>query len=105
MKRFLFPMLWIGVLAVLISPFFVSERRTRAEGTSGVPQKQKVSRDLATKVAQGRGSDLVRVIIQPVDQSPLSLDSTLEFTGSNIHKLKLFQTRSEEHTSELQSPY
>src|SRR6185437_2132189 len=36
----------------------------------------------------------IRVIVRPANQSAdFSLDSTLEYTGSNIRKLKLFQTR------------
>ena len=93
MRRYLYPMLCSGVAALLLSPFFLPQRRTRAEGTAGQPLKKKISRDIVKKVSDGRGADLVRVIIQPVNQPELSLDSTLEFTGSNIRKLKLFQTR------------
>src|SRR5690349_10304679 len=95
MRRHLYPILCSGVAAValLLSPFFFPERRTRAEGTAGQALKKKISRDIVKKVSDGHGADLVRVIIQPVNQPELSLDSTLEFTGSNIRKLKLFQTR------------
>ena len=94
MRRYHYPMLCSGVaVALLLSPFFFPERRVRAEGTSGQSLKSKISRDIVKKVSDGHGADLVRVIIQPVNQPELSLDSTLELTGSNIRKLKLFQTR------------
>src|ERR1043165_6577262 len=92
MRRYLYPILWSGVIVVIAAAFFVSERRTTAESTSGVAPK-KVSRDIAEKVNEGHGADLVRVIIQPVNQPDSTLDSTIEFTGSNVRKLKLFQTR------------
>ncbi|HZI48619.1 MAG TPA: S8 family serine peptidase, partial [Pyrinomonadaceae bacterium] len=94
MRRHLYPILCSGfAIALLLSPSFFPERRTRAEGTAGQPLKKKISRDIVNKVSQGHGADLVRVIIQPVNQPELSLDSTLEYTGSNIRKLKLFQAR------------
>ena len=93
MRRYFYPILCSGVLALLFSPFFFPGKRTRAEGTSGQSQKRKISRDIVARVAQGHGADLIRVIIQPVNQPELSLDSTLEYTGSNIRKLGLFQTR------------
>src|SRR5689334_15506973 len=94
MRRHLYPILCSGVaIALLLSPSFFPERRTRAEGTAGQPLKKKISRDIVNKVSQGHGADLVRIIIQPVNQPELSLDSTLEYTGSNIRKLKLFQAR------------
>src|SRR5689334_21806428 len=93
MRRFLYLIVCSGVLTLLILPFFLPEQRTRAEGTSSYPLKRMISREIVKKVSDGHGADLVRVIIQPVNQPELSLDSTLEFTGSNIRKLKLFQTR------------
>src|SRR5689334_602136 len=95
MKRFLYLALWSGFFSLLLSPwlFSISETRTRAEGTASVQLSRKISKDLLKKVTGGRGGELVRVIIQPVNQPDLSLDSTLELTGSNVRKLKLFQTR------------
>ena len=65
MKRFLYPILWSGIFSLLLSPwlFSVFERRTQAEGTSTVQLSRKISKDLLKKVTDGRGADLVRVII------------------------------------------
>ncbi|HEY0727704.1 MAG TPA: S8 family serine peptidase, partial [Pyrinomonadaceae bacterium] len=103
MKRFIFPMLWIGFALTLLSALFVVERRTQAQIVTDIqlsiptildaPLDRKVSRDILTKVSSGKGAELIRVIIQPATAPELSLDSTLEFTGSNIRKLKSFRSR------------
>ncbi len=55
---------------------------------------RKVSKDILKKVEEGHGAELVRVIIQPTQQSDLSIDSTLEDSGgSNIRKFKNFAVR------------
>ena len=56
--------------------------------------KRKVSKDILKKVADGKGADFVRVIIQPANQTDSSIDSTLEDSGgSNIRKFKNFAVR------------
>src|ERR1051325_3605225 len=118
MKRFIFLTLWSGIVSLLLLSLFGLERTTHADSITSVPLQRKVSKDILQKVAEGRDSDLVRVIIQPAVQPDL-LDSTIEYSGgSNLRKFKNFSVRvvtlpvqaaiairSEEHTSELQSPY
>ncbi len=54
----------------------------------------KISRDILKKMADGRGGDFVRVIIQPSGQPDLTLDTTLEYSGgSNIKKFKNYGVR------------
>src|SRR6185295_516549 len=90
MKRFIFPILWGGLVSLLLSPFLVFEQKTHAEAQ----QKRKVSKDILQKVSEGRGGDFVRVIIQPASQQDLSIDSTIEYSGgSNIRKFKNFAVR------------
>src|ERR1044072_4987243 len=90
MKRFIFPILWGGLVALLLSPLFVFQQRTHAEGQS----KRKVSKDIQQKVDAGRGGDFVRVIIQPANSQDLSIDSTIESSGgSNLRKFKNFAVR------------
>src|SRR5688500_4421062 len=106
MKRFPYPILWsIFASLALLSPF-VFETRTRAqsltnselvtfqEPTSDVRTARKVSDDLLKKIAEGKGAEFVRVVIQPVNQADLLVDSALETTGaSDIRKLKNFKVR------------
>src|SRR6185503_3737485 len=55
---------------------------------------RKISKDILKKNAEGRGADLVRVIIQPATQSDAAIDSTIEYSGgSNIRKLKSLGVR------------
>jgi len=93
MKRFFYPMLWSGFVSLLLLPLPLCERKTHAEAASNVPVGRKISRDIADKVAQGKGADLVRIIVQPVNQADATLDSALEVSGSNIRKLKSAPTR------------
>src|SRR5215216_2721696 len=94
MKRFLFPILWCGLVALLLLPLFVFERHTHAESNTDAPLKRKISKDILQKVNEGRGGDFVRVIIQPTSQSDSSLDSTIEYSGgSNIRNFKNFAIR------------
>jgi len=90
MKRFIFPILWGGLVSLLLAPFFVFEQRTHAEGQP----KRKVSKDILQKVSEGKGGDFVRVIIQPASSQDLSIDSTIETSGgSNLRKFKNFAVR------------
>ncbi|HEX6284902.1 MAG TPA: S8 family serine peptidase, partial [Pyrinomonadaceae bacterium] len=93
MKRLYNPILWSGLVSLLLLPVLVSERRTQAETTSEIPLARKISKDIVKQVTDGRGADLVRVIIQPAEEPDLSLDTTLEYTGSNIRKLKNLRAR------------
>ena len=78
MKRLIFPILWWGVVSLLLLPLFVFDRRTHAESNTDAQVKRKVSKDILQKVNAGKGGDFVRVIIQPAGQSDGSLDSTIE---------------------------
>src|SRR5688572_13002979 len=93
MKRFLYPMLWSGFVSLLLLTLVVGERETHAEASPDVPLQRKISKDIIEKVANGRGAELIRVIIQPATEPEQSLDSTLEDSGSNIRKLKSFRAR------------
>ncbi|HEU4435223.1 MAG TPA: S8 family peptidase, partial [Pyrinomonadaceae bacterium] len=64
------------------------------DSTSDVQHGRKVSDDLLKRVADGKGAELVRVVIQPASQSDLTIDSAIETTGaSDIRKLKNFKVR------------
>src|ERR1044072_1555379 len=91
MKRFIYPILWSSFLSLLFLTLFVFEPGTRAE-SNGV--ERKISKDILKKVADGRGADFVRVIIQPASPADTSIDSTIEGSGgSNIRKFKNFAVR------------
>src|SRR6185503_16996206 len=94
MKRYINPWLWSSFVAValLVSVLFVFQTGTRAAST--VSLERKVSKDILKKVAEGRGNDFVRVIVQPANASDLSIDTTLVYSGGeNIRKFKNFAVR------------
>ena len=92
MKRYLKPWLWSSFAALLISTLFVFQTGTHANST--IPLERKVSKDILKKVAEGRGGDFVRVIVQPANSADLSIDTTLVFSGGeNIRKFKNFAVR------------
>src|ERR1043165_5005658 len=94
MKRFLYPILWSSVFALLFTTLFVCQTRTHAAADLTVHLDRKVSKDILKKVADGHGADFVRVIIQPSNPSDLSIDSTIEYSGgSNIRKFRNFAVR------------
>ena len=94
MKRFFYPILWSSVLSLLVLTLFVFEQGTRAESNGGGQPERKVSKDILKKVADGRGGDFVRVIIQPASAADSSIDSTIEYSGgSNIRKFRNFAVR------------
>jgi subtilisin family serine protease len=94
MKRFISPILWSGFASLLVLSLFVFENRTQAESSSTERIDRKISRDILKKVEEGKGADLVRVIIQPATQADASIDSTLEGSGgSNIRKFNNFGIR------------
>src|SRR5256885_4733422 len=93
MNRYLYPIFWSGLFSLLFLSLLVSERRTHAAANSAVPSARKISKDIVAQVSAGKDADLIRVIIQPANQPELSLDSTLEDSGSNIRQLKSFRTR------------
>src|SRR5215203_1446571 len=95
MKRLSYPILWSGFASLLLLlSLFVFQNSSRAASDSTVRLDRKVSQDILKRVAEGRGSDFVRVIIQPASTSDLSIDSTIEYSGgSNIRKFKNFAVR------------
>ncbi|HEX7772536.1 MAG TPA: S8 family peptidase, partial [Pyrinomonadaceae bacterium] len=94
MKRFIYPMLWSSFCLLLFLSLFVFEQGTRAESDGDTHPERKVSKDILKKVADGRGADFVRVIIQPASSADASIDSTIEYSGgSNIRKFKNFAVR------------
>src|SRR6476659_6394358 len=94
MKRFKYPILCSGVFSLLFLTLFVFQARTHAYSSSDVHIDQKVSKEILRKIAEGRGSDFVRVIIRPANTSDTSIDSTIEYSGgSNLRKFKNFAVR------------
>src|SRR4051812_18757843 len=92
MKRYLKSWLWISFVALPFSALFVVQTGTRAEST--VSLQRKLSKDLLKKVADGRGGDFVRVIVQPANSADPSIDTTLVYSGGeNIRKFKNFGVR------------
>src|SRR6185369_15054438 len=92
MKRYLNPWLWSSFAVIVGSALFLVQIRTQAE--SAVALDRKISRDILKKVAEGRGADFVRVIVQPANASDLSIDTTLVYSGGeNIRKFKNFAVR------------
>ena len=77
MKRLIYPILWSSILSLLFSTLFVFERGTHAESNGSGNVERKVSKDILKKVTDGRGGDLVRVIIQPASAADSSIDSTI----------------------------
>src|SRR6185436_4317640 len=94
MKRYSRLILLSGVLSLLFSALFVIHPPTRAEQNSAPGFHRKLSKDIAKKVQDGRGTDFVRVIVQSASWADLSLDSTLETNGgTNIRKFRNFPVR------------
>src|SRR5215213_1230747 len=89
MKRYQNPWLWSSFAALLFSALFVFQSGTHAEST--ISLERKVSKDILKKVAEGRGAEFVRVIVQPANAGDLSIDTALAFSGGeNIRKFKNF---------------
>ena len=81
-------------VSLLFLSLFVFEQGTRAESDGSTHPERKVSKDILKKVADGKGADFVRVIIQPGEPADTSIDSTIEDSGgSNIRKFKNFAVR------------
>ncbi|HTG87610.1 MAG TPA: S8 family serine peptidase, partial [Pyrinomonadaceae bacterium] len=99
MKRSLHPILWSLFASLLLLSLFVFENRSRAQTITinlddTDRHDRKVSGDILRKVGEGKGTEFVRVVIQPASQSELSVDSALEVTGaSDIRKLKNIKVR------------
>src|SRR6185369_4052001 len=94
MKRFYYPSLCSSVFVLLVLTLFVFQARTHADSSSDVRLERKVSKDILKKISDGRGSDFVRVIIQPANSSDTTIDSTIEYSGgSNLRKFKNFAVR------------
>ena len=92
MKRFLYPVLWSGLLALLLFSPYLIERRTHAESSTGNQNRRKISKDILKKLADGRGSESVRVIVQPT--ANWDLDPELETAGgTNIRRFSNFPVR------------
>ena len=89
MKRYQNPWLWSSFVAFCFQRCLSFQNGTRAEST--VSLERKLSKDILKKVAEGRGGDFVRVIVQPANSADLSIDSTLVYSGGeNIRKFKNF---------------
>ena len=106
MKRFAYPIVWSIFASVVLSGAFLFETRSRAQSLTDLPlvslqasssdvwTGRKVSDDILKKVAEGKGAEFVRVVIQYGNQSELLLDSAIETTGAvDIRKLKNFKVR------------
>ena len=94
MKRFIYPILWSSFISLLFLTLFVFEPGTRAESDGSNHPERKVSKDILKKVADGKGADFVRVIIQPASSADTSIDSAIEYSGgSNIRKFSNFAVR------------
>src|SRR5215213_4596831 len=100
MKRFTHPILWSLLVSLVLISALTFERRTRAEeltstqALSDVPVGSKISKDILQKVAEGKGAEFVRVVIQSATQSELSIDSAIEYSGgSDVRKLKNSKVR------------
>ena len=64
------------------------------EGSTDLSLRKKLSEDILQKVAEGKGTEFIRVVIQYGSQSELLVDSAIETTGaSDIRKLKNFKVR------------
>ena len=69
MTRFFRPILWSGLLSLLFFALFVTQTHTRAERNSAQEPHRKLSKDILKKLKDGRGSDRVRVIVQPASSA------------------------------------
>ena len=94
MTRFFRPILWSGLLSLLFFALFVTQTHTKAERSSALEPHGKLSRDILKKVKDGRGSDRVRVIVQPTSSADRSLDSNLAADGgTDIKRFRNFPVR------------
>src|SRR6476660_4325934 len=94
MTRFFRPILWSGLLSILFFALFVTQTHTKAERSSALEPHRKLSRDIVKKLKDGRGSDRVRVIVQPASSADRSLDSALTVNGgTDIKKFRNFPVR------------
>jgi hypothetical protein len=94
MTRFFRPILWSGLLSLLFFALFVTQTHTQAERKSAPEPHRKLSRDILKKVKEGRGSDRVRVIVQPTSLADRSIDSNLAADGgTDIRKFRNFPVR------------
>ena len=92
---------WSTVKRILLSTFLVVSlllpiypqllATTGCAHAQSAGQIRKASKDLIEKVNNGRGGDLVRVIIQPAGAWDSPLDSTVESSGgSNIRQFHYY---------------
>src|SRR5262245_6859610 len=93
MKRFFYLMLLSGLFSLIL--FFASPPPQQFHADSGSDSlAHKVSGEIRQKVANGHGSDSVRVIIQPAGAWDSDLDSTVEDSGgANVRQFRNFQVR------------
>src|ERR1041384_5954245 len=92
MKRYQNAWLWSSFAALLFSALFLFQNGTHAQST--ISLERKVSKDILKKVSEGRGTEFVRVIIQPTNPADSSIDTTLVYSGGeNIRKFKNFAAR------------
>src|SRR5688500_20137156 len=95
MKRYPYPIFWSILASLILFAAFSFEIRSRAQSltdlqvvtlqgaTSDVRPRQKISEDILQKVAEGKGTEFVRVVIQYGSQSELLVDSAIETTGAS----------------------
>src|SRR6266571_4664332 len=92
-KRILLSTLLVVSLLLPIYPQLLATMGCAHAQSAG--QIRQASKDLIEKVNNGRGGDLVRVIIQPAGAWDSPLDSTVESSGgSNIHQFQNFRIRA-----------
>src|SRR5438128_584690 len=93
MKRILLSTLLVVSLLLPIYPQLLVT--TGCAHAQNAGQIRKASKDLIEKVNNGRGGDLVRVIIQPADAWDSPLDSTVQSSGgSDIRQFHNFRIRA-----------
>src|SRR5207244_5719980 len=93
MKRILLSTFLVVSLLLPIYPQLLAT--TGCAHAQNAGQIRKASKDLIERVNNGRGGDLVRVIIQPADAWDGPLDSTVESSGgSNVRQFQNFRLRA-----------
>src|SRR5215510_8911270 len=74
MRRLFYPILWSGIVSLLLLSLFIPQWRTHAQATGDGHQKTKISKRILDKVAEGQGSDTVDVIIEATGGADQSFD-------------------------------
>src|SRR5262245_5550470 len=94
MRRLFYPILWSGIVSLLLLSLFIPQWRTHAQATGDGHQKTKISKRILDKVAEGQGSDTVDVIIEATSGAGPSFETALaDAGGNNVRKLDNFPIR------------